>query len=120
MNTNRNLWSQQEAKTLVTNCTTLGIAAGITKASSTLGRGETACRQKWAKERIRLSIPKTSSNGKVLPKIPSSVTTNEHKIVKDNMKITYHNGSTHSMNIIAKTEGLIVAKINDIVVTIEL
>ena len=106
---NRNVWSESEAKLMVSLVDSNGLVKGLDKACKQLGRTRKACKAKLD----RMDNPRLEVIAQNTPSV-------EHILSNKTMKITYHNGSTHVMNIIAKTDGLVVAKINDVVVTIEM
>jgi len=116
MNSNRNSWSKEESTILLQNIKSHGVNEGARKSASQLGRTTSACFNKW--ERCR------KENSKDLEllflNLPTSKSSNLKPILQDNMTVTYHNGVTKPMQIIAKTPTLIVAKADDVVVTIQL
>lgn len=114
MSSNRNTWAEQESTILLQNIKLHGVNEGCRKAASQLGRTTSACFNKW--ERCR----KEGNDKLLFLNLPASKPLEPKHILQDNMTVTYHNGVTKPMQIIAKTPTLIVAKADDIVVTIQL
>ena len=126
MNSNRNAWSKQETTILLQNIKLHSVNEGCRKASKQLGRTESACLNRW--ERIKpisgkfgiTTFPlKSNAKSTTLPFVNIQAKPKQ-TILQDNMKVTYHNGVTKPMEIIAKTSTLVVAKADDVVVTIQL
>lgn len=117
MNSNRNNWSEQETSILLQNIKLYSVNEGCRKASKQLGRTTSACFNRW--ERVK---PKAKAKSTTLPfvNIKTKPQVETKHILQDNMTVTYHNGVTKPMEIIAKTSTLIVAKADDVVVTIQL
>lgn len=114
MSSNRNTWAEQESLILLQNIKLHGVNEGCRKAASQLGRTESACFNKW--ERCR----KKGNDKLLFLNLPTSKPVESKSILQDNMTVTYHNGVTKPMQIIAKTSTLVVAKADDVVVTIQL
>ena len=106
--TNRNVWTQDEKQTLVSliNKATTN-ASGIKAAAKKLGRTEKACSQKYYAHMKAHKLPKTTSK-------PVQVVDNGFA------KVICHNGVSRDAMVVVQRKDLIVAKYDDLVITIEL
>ncbi len=111
----RTTWTAEEIDTFKQYINTYGVKNAISKISKKFKRTEIACSLKY-----RRDIKNSISTPIVKKKIARKSISISPKITKKLAKVLYHNGTTTELDIILQKDNLIVAKKEDIVITIDL